>query len=161
MSSFGYEEAQGDPKALRRALEEERSRHLRTLADFDNYRRRVDRDARSTAEAGKKALAGDLLAVLDSMERAFGQVKDPGMLPGMQMVFRQFCEVLIQHGLEPVESVGTPFNPEEHEGIGFVENSGYPAGHVAEELRRGFRFRGELLRPATVRVASGQVKDRS
>ncbi|MFZ5650185.1 MAG: nucleotide exchange factor GrpE [Bacillota bacterium] len=159
MNGCGYDQAQGDPKALRRELEEERNRHLRTLADFDNYRRRVERDYRSLSEEGKKEMIKDLLAVLDNMERAFGQLGDPNVLQGLQLIYRQLYEVMRQHGLEPVESMGRPFNPEEHEGIGFKENSGYPVGHVAQELRRGFRFGGELLRPATVRVASGQVNE--
>ncbi|MFZ5647710.1 MAG: nucleotide exchange factor GrpE [Bacillota bacterium] len=157
MTNSGYEAAQGEIKALRRALEEERNRHLRTMADFENYRRRIERDVRSLSEEGKKELIRDLLVVLDNMERAFGQSKDPYVLHGLQMIYRQFVEVLGQHGLEPVESAGRPFDPGEHEGIGYVEDTGYAPGHVVQELRRGYRFGGELLRPATVRVAAGQV----
>lgn len=145
--------AQGDLPALRLALEEEKDRHLRTLADFDNYRKRVERDARYVSARGKKELAADLLEALDNLERALGQAREPGTRQGLEMVYRQFTETLCRHGLEPVESLGGPFNPAEHEGIGYVEDNRFPPGHVAEVLSRGYRFGGELLRPATVRVA--------
>lgn len=146
--------AHGDFSALRLALEEEKDRHLRTLADFDNYRRRVERDAQSASARGKKELVADLLEVLDNLERAMGQAREAGTRQGLEMVYRQFTETLCRHGLEPVESLGGPYNPAEHEGIGYVENHCFPPGHVAEVLSRGYRFGGELLRPAAVRVAS-------
>ena len=147
--------AQGDGDTLRRALEEEKNRHLRTLADFDNYRKRVEREAQSNAVQGKKELVAELLPVLDNLERAVGQAPDEKMSRGLGMVCRQFMDLLQKHGLEPVECLGLPFNPEEHEGIGYVAGTGHPAGHVAQELCRGYRFGRELLRPATVRVAGG------
>ncbi|OAT82282.1 nucleotide exchange factor GrpE [Desulfotomaculum copahuensis] len=141
---------------LRRELAEEKNRHLRTLADFDNYRKRVERDAAACAAQGKKELAGDLLEVLDNLERALAGVTDERVRQGLQMVYRQFLDTLCRHGLEPVECVGRPFDPGEQEGAGYVEAARFPPGYVAEELSRGYRFNRELLRPAVVRVAGGR-----
>lgn len=154
------DEVQGCSQTLHRELEDEKKRHLRTLADFENFRKRMERDAGQASLQGKKVLAGDLLTVLDSLELALGQVKDDNLIRGLGLVHREFAGIMARHGLEPVESVGLPFNPREHEGAGYVEGTVFPPGHVAQELRRGYRFGGELLRPATVRVAKGQVNNK-
>jgi len=146
--------AQSDTNSLHQALEEEKNRHLRTLADFDNYRKRVEREARGYADRGKKELAMEMLPVLDNLERALAQLPDEKTHRGLAMVYRQFVDALEKHGLEQLHSLGLPFNPEEHEGIGYVSGTGHFPGHVAEEMRRGYRFGKELLRPATVRVAA-------
>ncbi|MFA7466976.1 MAG: nucleotide exchange factor GrpE [Desulfotomaculaceae bacterium] len=146
--------AQSDINTLHQALEEEKNRHLRTLADFDNYRKRVERQAQSYADRGKKELAAEMLPILDNLERALAQLADERTHRGLVIVYRQFIDVFKKHGLEQLESLGLPFNPEEHEGIGYVSGTKYSPGHVAEEMRRGYRFGKELLRPATVRVAA-------
>jgi len=143
---------------LKQELDDEKNRHLRTLADFDNYRKRVERDIQSSSTRGKKDLIKDLLAVLDNLERALAQITEERYRQGLEMVYQQFLGLLRQHGLETVESLGKPFDPCEHEGIGYLENAGFPQGYVAEELARGYRFGRELLRPARVRVSKGSVK---
>ena len=144
--------------ALQKELDAEKNRHLRTLADFDNYRKRVERDMEASSARGKKELIKDLLAVLDNLERALAQIADERYRQGLEMVYRQFADLLRQHGLEAVDSLGKEFDPSEHEGIGYLENSGFPQGHVAEELTRGYRFGRDLLRPARVRVSKGPVR---
>lgn len=148
-----FEKAKEELKEIQQALEEERNRHLRTLADFDNFRKRVERDVLSRSTQGKKDLITDLLTVLDNLELAIRQVGDVQVKQGLRLVYQQFINLLQQHGAVPLESTGKPFDPEEHEGIGYVECTDYPEGHVAEELCRGYRFGRELLRPARVRVA--------
>jgi molecular chaperone GrpE len=142
--------------ALRKELQEEKNRHLRTLADFDNYRKRVERDIESNSARGKRELIKELIAVLDNFERAFGQIRDEQVRQGLQMVYQQFFDLLRRHGLEIIDSLGKPFDPCEHEGIGYLENHDFLPGHVAEELSRGYRFGSDLLRPARVRVAKGR-----
>lgn len=144
--------------SLKKELDDERNRHLRTLADFDNYRKRVEREIESGSARGKKELLRDLLAVLDNLERALEQIGDDRYRRGLDMVYRQFADLLRQHGLEAVDSLGKPFDPWEHEGIGYMENAALPLGHVAQELTRGYRFGRELLRPARVIVSRGPVK---
>lgn len=158
MNRNGISEQKDNISSLRKELDDEKNRHLRTLADFDNYRKRVERDIESSSARGKKELLKDLLAVLDNLERALAQIKDDRYRQGLEMVYQQFLALLRVHGLETVDSLGKPFDPREHEGIGYLENAGLPHGHVAEELARGYRFGRELLRPARVRVSKGPVK---
>lgn len=158
MSRQESDAPQDEVLALRKELQEEKNRHLRTLADFDNYRKRVERDMESNSTRGKKELIKELIAVLDNFERAFGQIKDEQVRQGLQMVYQQFFDLLRRHGLEIVESLGKPFDPCEHEGIGYLENHNFLPGHVAEELSRGYRFGSDLLRPARVRVAKRPVR---
>jgi molecular chaperone GrpE len=96
---------------LKQELDDEKNRHLRTLADFDNYRKRVERDIESSSTRGKKDLIKDLLAVLDNLERALAQITEERYRQGLEMVYQQFLSLLRQHGLETVESLGKPFDP--------------------------------------------------
>ncbi|ACV62839.1 GrpE protein [Desulfofarcimen acetoxidans DSM 771] len=141
---------------LQHELEEEKNRHLRTLADFDNYRKRMERERDSISLSGKKQVIKDLLPALDNLERAMGQVQEDSVKQGLVMVRQQFFDILKQHGLELIECKGQIFNPAEHEGVGFIEDEHCPPGHVAEELLSGYRLGQELLRPAAVRVAKGR-----
>ncbi|MDD4335727.1 MAG: nucleotide exchange factor GrpE, partial [Desulfotomaculaceae bacterium] len=77
---------------------------------------------------------------------------------GLEMIYQQFVGLLQQHGLQAVESLGKAFDPNEHEAIGYLENSSLPLGLVAQELARGYRFGPDLLRPARVRVSKGPVR---
>lgn len=147
-----------DTSSLKKELDDEKNRHLRTLADFDNYRKRVERDIESCSARGKKELIKDLLAVLDNLELALPQIADARYRQGVEMIYQQFAGLLRQHGLERLDSVGQPFDPYQHEAIGYLENSGLPLGFVAQELTRGYLFGEDLLRPARVRVSRGPVK---
>ncbi|GBF33603.1 heat shock protein GrpE [Desulfocucumis palustris] len=141
-----------EANTLRRELAEEKNRHLRTLADFDNYRKRVEREAEAGSLRGKKELVRDLLSVLDIFERVPAQIQDEEIRRGLLLVQRQLRDTLDRHGLERVESLGRPFDPAGHEGVGYVQSNTCPPGHVAEELSPGYRFGNELLRPARVLV---------
>ena len=96
--------------------------------------------------------------MLDNLERALVQIKDDSGRLGLEMVYQQLLTLLKQQGLETVESLGKTFDPNEHEGIGYLENTALPPGHVAEELIRGYRIGSDLLRPAQVRVSKRPVK---
>jgi len=151
-----FETAQGELKTLCRELEEEKNRHLRTLADFDNYRKRVEREKDTCSFQGKRQVIKDILPALDNLERAMAQVQDEAVKQGLLLVRQQFSDILKQHGLEMIKCKGKPFNPAEHEGVGYIEDKDCPPGNVSEELCRGYRLGQELLRPATVRVAKGR-----
>jgi molecular chaperone GrpE len=138
---------------LAQELENEKNRHLRTLADFDNYRKRVERDAQIRNTAAKKALLVDLLDLLDHVEQARRQPLGAQTAEGLDLIHRQFVNLLEKHGVIPIECLGAPFNPAEQEGVSYLETTAYPEGCVAEEVRRGYRFGGEILRPARVLVA--------
>ena len=142
-----------DIEELKRELEEEKNRHLRTLADFDNYRKRVERDAERRNSEAKRALLLDLLVLHNQLEPSLKQVRDDSVARGLRLIYQQFIEMLARNGVVPYVSLGQPFNPEEQEGLGYVETVEFPEGYVAEELSRGFKMGDEILQPARVRVA--------
>ena len=154
-SNTAAADAQAELARLKEELRREHDMYLRALADFDNYRGRVDRERAKAADSGKRELALPLLDVVDGFDRALAHAtKVPaGILEGFQAIHRNLLDLLQGQGVTPVISLGQPFDPAIHEAIGTVEGSDYPTGSVAGEVRRGYRFHNELLRPARVRVA--------
>jgi molecular chaperone GrpE len=138
---------------LKQELDQEHQMHLRALADFDNYRRRVDRDRDSAALQSKRGIILSLLELLDGFERALPHLADEPSSEGVRAIHRQLMNLLDTHGVTPFDSVGEEFNPELHEAIGSAPSEQYQPGTVTEEVRRGYRWRDGLLRPALVRVA--------
>jgi molecular chaperone GrpE len=149
----------GEPSEVERLKEELRSEHdlyLRALADFENYRKRVERDRGIAGRAGKREIIVPLLDVLDGFDRALQHVDDtpPPVIEGLLGLQRQLLRLLEAQGIAPIESLGEPFNPEVHDAIGMIQDDKVPSGAVAEELQRGYRWGDDVLRPARVRVAS-------
>jgi molecular chaperone GrpE len=138
---------------LRSDLEEEKNRHLRALADFENYRKRMERDAGAARLGARKEIMLDLITFLDYFEQARKQVRDPDAARGIEIMARQFNELLYRHGVRPVECMGLPFDPEEQEGLGYMETEECPEGCVAEEVCSGYKLGDILLKPAQVMVA--------
>jgi molecular chaperone GrpE len=143
---------------IQRLLEDlinERDRNLRTLADFKNYRRRIERDGNKLAEEGKRAIILPLLDIIDDMEKALHWVsndKQPFAM-GMRIIHQKLLGLLETHGVLPFKSVGTPFNHDLHEAVAMAEHENLESGTVVDELRRGYLWNNELLRTAQVRVA--------
>ncbi|MGB2869258.1 MAG: nucleotide exchange factor GrpE [Bacteroidota bacterium] len=145
----------GEIERLHEDLRAERDRTLRALADFKNYRRRIERDGNKLAEAGKREVMLALLDIVDDMERAVRSATD-GEQPsvkGVQVIHQKFLALLESHGVRPFVSVGTPFNHNMHEAVAMAKQNGSESGTVVDELRRGYLWNDELLRPAQVRVA--------
>jgi molecular chaperone GrpE len=139
-------------------------RLLRTTAEFDNYRKRTERERRELSEAAAVDLIRDLLPVVDDLERALSasagspEALAPsdaagGLRRGVELIHRQLVDVLRRRGVEPFESVGREFDPAWHEAIAYEPGSGRPDGEIIAEVRRGYRIGQRLLRPAQVRVA--------
>jgi len=143
-------------ETLRRARDEQRDRLLRTAAEFDNYRKRVERERREVGDHATRTLLAALLPVLDDFERALGADarEDPdGYRQGVELIHRQLLALLASRGVKPIEAVGARFDPRFHEAILHVESPGHEDGEVIEELRRGYTMGERLLRPALVKVA--------
>ncbi len=140
-------------KTLRSQLEDEKSRHLRTRADFDNFRKRMEREAEAKRTNAKKEILLDLLKYLDYFDQARKQVQDPAAAKGLDIMARQLHELLHKHEVRPIECLGQPFDPEEHEGVGYIATAEHPEGCVAEELCCGYKLGDTLLQPARVMVA--------
>lgn len=137
-------------------------RYLRLQADFENFRRRTERERAGWQDQAVEQLVRELLPVLDNLERALAAMPEDGspgeaaaaaLATGVKMVYDQFRTVLEQAGLEPVAAVGQPFDPRVHEAVDRVEAPGHEPDSVVEELQRGYLFRSKLIRPSMVRVA--------
>ncbi len=133
----------------------ERDRNLRTLADFKNYRRRLERDGNKIAEEGKRAMLLPLLEIIDDMEKAlqFTDGTEQPSVKGVRIIHKKFLAFLEKQGILPFISVGTPFNHDLHEAVAMAKHNGSVPGTVVDELRRGYLWNNEVLRHAQVRVA--------
>ena len=130
---------------------------LRKQAEFENSRKRMERDREESQRRNWMDLLGRLLPVLDNFQRALVEsASEPSgaVRQGFLLTFQQMMEVLHREGLEGISSVGEPFDPHVHEAVETRVVEGTEEGVVLEELRKGYRFRGHLLRPALVRVSA-------
>ncbi len=133
----------------------EHETYLRNLADFDNYRRRVERERARAVTAGKRELILPLLDVMDDFERALaysGESPQP-VVEGLRAIHRRLVTLLEAHGVRAFTSEGRAFNPTLHEVVSLAGGDGEGSGTVLDELSPGYRWGDEVLRPARVRVA--------
>ncbi|MGD1045148.1 MAG: nucleotide exchange factor GrpE [Bacteroidota bacterium] len=140
---------------LQEELLHERDRNLRTLADFKNYRRRIERDGNKIAEESKRGMLLPMLDIVDDIEKALKSAHDAKQpfVKGVHIIHQKFLALLATHGVLPFESVGTSFDHNLHEAVAMVKHEHSEPGIVVDELRRGYLWNNELLRPAQVRVA--------
>jgi molecular chaperone GrpE (heat shock protein) len=136
----------------------DRERVLRLQAEFENFKRRVDREKADFYRHATSDLVERLLPVVDNFDRALLHAhEDPReagpFLDGVDLIHKQLLEVLTKHGLSPVETADRPFDPEVHEAVATEETDDVPVNTVLAELQRGYRFHGRLLRPAMVKVS--------
>ncbi len=145
----------GEIERLQEELLNERDRNLRTLADFKNYRRRIERDGNKLAEEGKRAIILPLLDIIDDMEKALHWVSN-GNQPsakGVRFIHQKLLALLAANGVVSFESVGSTFDHDRHEAVAMAEHEDLDPGTVVDEMRRGYLWNSQLLRPAQVRVA--------
>jgi molecular chaperone GrpE len=147
--------AQAEIERLQQALNREHAMHLRALADFDNYRKRVQREQESAAQAGKRQLVLALLDVMDDFERAlaYANTAPESILAGARVIHQRLMDLLQAQGVVPYTSAGQPFDPALHEAIEVINTDQAAPGVVLNELSHGCRWGDEVLRPARVRVA--------
>lgn len=141
-------------ESLRREVEELRDRSMRTLADFDNFRKRVDRERREQRQYAGSEVLRELLAVVDNLERAVqAQGSLDEMKQGVELILRQVEDLLKHHGVERVLAKGEKFDPSAHEAVARHESDEVEEPMIAKELQAGYWLRDRLLRPALVEVA--------
>ena len=134
------------------------NKFLRERADMDNFRKRQERVLAERIQYQKKALIQKLLGVMDNVERALvyqDTLDRQGLQQALRMVQWQMNEVMRGEGLNPVPTVGEPFNPYVHEAIEAIEDSDKPEGTIVEEVLKGYTLGDETLRPARVKVSMG------
>jgi molecular chaperone GrpE len=131
-----------------------KDRLLRTLADFDNFRRRAERDRSEYVQFATMELLRDLIPILDDFRRAVKvETADKEYAKGIELIDQRLFETLKKAGLEPIEAAGKPFNPNLHQAVDRVQSEEWPDQTVLEEYQSGYNFKGKLLRPAMVKVA--------
>jgi len=139
---------------LRREIADLRDRSMRTLADFDNFRKRSERERQDAKRYALLEPLRDFLAVVDNLERALNsQGSSDDLKRGVEMTLRQFQDQLRRHGVKEVAAKGEPFDPALHEAVMREEDPTVDRPTVAEELQRGYMMHERLLRPAMVKVA--------
>lgn len=134
-------------------------RLLRITAEFDNFRKRAARERQEAVKFANETLLEKLLPVLDNFEAALAAARGgaaenaQSLHAGVNLIQQQLRAALADAGLEEVDAAGRPFDPNLHEAVSQMESAEHPEGHVARQLRKGYRLRERLLRPATVIVA--------
>lgn len=146
----------GDPNIarLQEDLTTERERHLRLLAEFDNYRRRTKQERALAEETGKREVLLALLDVKDDVDRALLHIRETSdaVADGLRLIQQRFNNLLEAHGVTAFESEGEVFDPEIHEAMTMIDGDGEQSGTVYSEHRRGYFMNGKLLRTASVAV---------
>jgi len=143
-----------DPAKLRQEATELRDRLTRTLADFDNFRKRAERDRQEQKRYALFDPLREFLTVTDNLDLALsaqGPAED--LKRGVEMIHRQMIELLRRFGVTEVSAVGQPFDPTVHEAVAREESAEVKSPTVSAELRRGYKLHDRLLRPAMVKVA--------
>lgn len=150
----GVEDLEPDVERLEREIEDLRDRSARTLADFDNYRKRAERERQEIRRYAFMEPLRDLLDVVDNLERA---VAAPGsaddLKQGVEMTLRQLADVLRRHGVSRVEAEGRAFDPTVHEAVSRQESAEVEEPTVSAELQKGYTLHDRLVRPSRVVVA--------
>lgn len=130
----------------------------RNMAEFDNFRKRTEKEKSSMFDMGAKSVVEKLLPIIDNFERGFSgvseeQMKDP-FVSGMDMVYKQLQKALTDMGVEPIEAVGKPFDPNLHNAVMHVEDENLGENTVAQEFQKGYLYHGTVVRHSMVQVAN-------
>lgn len=153
--TFTREEAE-KMEQMAKDLETMKDQHLRLAAEYDNYRKRTVKEKEQIYSDAKIATIKEFLAVYDNLERAVAQGgdEDSPHKKGMEMIFHQFEELLTKMGVEKIDAVGQPFDPEKHSAVMHIEDDALGENTVAEVFQQGFMLSGKVLRFAVVKVAN-------
>lgn len=152
--------AEGEIDLLRAEVERVREMYLRKLAEFDNFRKRTERERNEWKNLATEDLIREILPVMDNFERALQHAGDSDpetFRQGVEMIARQLGDLLQKEGLEELNPLGAQFDPELHEAVERIENSEHEPGTVVSVLVKGYTLRGRLVRPAMVSVAVGSM----
>ncbi len=129
-------------------------------ADFENYKKRKDKEIENVLKWGNERLIVRLLNIIDDLERAINIGKQANtkeeLIGGIEMILKDFHKVLKEEGLSKIEAKGKPFDPNRHEAVMRIETDEYPDNIIIDELRTGYLLDGRVIRPSSVKVASNQ-----
>ncbi|MGF7001960.1 molecular chaperone GrpE [Lachnospiraceae bacterium PFB1-21] len=139
-------------------IEELTDRLTRQMAEFDNFRKRTDKEKSQMYEIGAKDVVEKILPVIDNFERGLEAVptedKDNSFIQGMEMIYKQLLTSLEELGVKPIEAVGNPFNPDFHNAVMHVDDENFGENEVTEEFQKGYMYRDSVVRHSMVKVAN-------
>lgn len=152
------EKADRKQDALKEKIEELEDRVKRQMAEFDNFRKRSEKEKAMMFETGAKSVIEKILPVVDNFERGLASVpeeqKTDGFAQGMEMIYKQLMTELEKMEVKPIPSVGEEFNPDFHNAVMQVESEEYESGVIAQELQKGYTYRDGVVRHSMVAVVS-------
>lgn len=152
--------AKADKKqeAFKEKIEELEDRVKRQMAEFDNFRKRTEKEKSQMFETGAKSVIEKILPVVDNFERGLAAIpeeeKGSGFADGMNMIYKQLMTELENIGVKPIEAVGEEFNPDFHNAVMQVESEEFESGIVAQELQKGYTYRDSVVRHSMVAVVN-------
>ena len=139
-------------------IEELKDRLVRQMAEFDNYRKRTDKEKKQNYEIGASDFILKILPVVDNFERGLGAMtdadKESSFAQGIEMIYKQLITVLEDLGVTPIEAVGQEFDPNLHNAVMHAEDEGLGENIVAEEFQKGYKYKDTVLRHSMVKVAN-------
>jgi molecular chaperone GrpE len=151
--------AVADPAELQRQRDEYKDLLLRKSAEFDNYRKRVDRERQAVGDAAAASLIEEILPLVDDLDRALnaeaGADASDAYRRGVELIHRQLGDILRKRGVRAIEALGADFDPHYHQAVSHEPAEGRREGEIIEEFRRGYMLGDRLLRPSMVKVAKG------
>lgn len=153
---FGKKKEKKDPRDAQ--IEELTDRVRRTMAEFDNFRKRTEKEKSAMFEIGAKDIIERILPVIDNFERGLASVpedaKGGAFAEGMEMIYKQLLKNLEEAGVKPIEAVGQPFDPNFHNAVMHIEDENLGENVVAQELQKGYMYRDSVVRHSMVQVAN-------
>ncbi len=145
-------------EALKQKVDELEDKVRRQMAEFDNFRKRTDKEKTMMFETGARSIIEKILPVVDNFERGLSTIpeeeKGSGFAEGMQMIYKQLMTELDSLGVKPIEAIGQEFNPDYHNAVMQVESEEYESGIIAQELLKGYMYRDTVVRHSMVAVVS-------
>ena len=137
---------------------------LRLRADFENTKKRLEKDRQESIRFANEKLLQEILPIMDNLDRAMvslAEGHDPEKVnAGLKIAQEELHGVLEQHGVQVIRSLGAEFDPQLHEAVGVVESADLKEGQIADEIQRGYLLNGRLLRPSRVRIVKQKTEDR-
>ncbi len=149
-----------DIDTLKQELGKMNDQYLRLYADFDNYRKRVQKEIEDVKEATKRSLINEFLVILDNMEKALRISQDhkDSIIEGIELTMKSFKDILKKHGVEEINPDNEQFNPDLHDALMMKNSEDLPKNIVMQTLEKGYTYKDKLIRPAKVVVSAGISK---
>ena len=147
------ENDKSEEAAKKESEEDSDTRYMRLMADFQNYKKRVEKEKKDLYSYANEKLVTELLDVLDNFERALEQeTSDENFKKGMEMIFKQLSNVLEKSGLAEIAALGEDFDPNVHNAVMTEETEDYESGKVSGVMQKGYTLNGKVIRPSMVKV---------